>query len=141
MFHVLEVEATITSLIHFHLHEKTTSLKIMYQFARAAIAQYQSGVLNHRNVFSHCSRGQKSNINGMAGLTFLLGISLWFAEGCLVDASSKGLFFMYLYSWCLFWVSKFPLLIRAPGFKLGPTLMTVFKYSHMQRFWGLRFHI
>ena len=63
MFHVLEVEATIASLIHFHLLEKTTSIKIMYylfvlsfvlfvlSFARAAITQYQSGVLYHRNVF------------------------------------------------------------------------------------------
>ena len=61
--HVLEVEATIASLIHFHLLEKTTSIKIMYylfvlsfvlfvlSFARAAITQYQSGVLYHRNVF------------------------------------------------------------------------------------------
>lgn len=43
VFHLLRLEETIISIIHFCLNKKTTSIKIMHFIAGAAITKYQPG--------------------------------------------------------------------------------------------------
>lgn len=113
ILHLLRLEVTIISIIHFCLNKKTTFIKIMHFIAGAAITKYQLGGFKPQKFISLQSLRLEVKDQGPGRACFLWGLSSWPADGHSLNGCSHDFCVCVHASWCLFCMSKFLLLIGA----------------------------